>query len=818
MHQIIFILYFVIFIIPAALAQNASTPKGLYLGQHPPGKKPELFAPGIISTNYYEHSSPAFSPDGNTVLWTVIYAHGKPAQLLEMRQENGEWSQPASPSFADKNADEFYPAFSSDGKKLYFSSRRKVPDGYKDAGLRIWEVDKTSAGWGNPVPFDTTVSTGEDYAMSMSDDGTVYFAVRRQQGRVFDIVSSVKQNNRYQKPEMLPYNINTTGSEDGAFIAPDGSYLIFESARSGSIEGSTDLYISFRNKDGTWMPAKNMGPEINSKHTERFPRLSPNGKYLFFGSDRNESPGSLGTDVFWVDASVITNLKNKLASEKEVSIGKEGLTLLEALYHTNFNLTTALLKKWLDNHPQDMDAFVEFISILRRNKQSSVAWSEINAKGINLPSNIDMKLEVAMLMYEMNKSEEAEKYILSELYLLAQPRFRYIQLANQLYQVKKYPESAAIFEAALKIQAVGVDYYNMACCWSLVGNKDKAFDALNKAADIGYASRNNYEMDEDLASLKTDNRWVKLMQKLDAPFNGSTPYKRAHHEMVYDESSKSVILVGGSTPLDGGQSSKFFNDIWRFSNGGWDKIANAGDERSGIRIAYNTRQNKIYSFGGFIATNQSSGQLRVYENGKWKILSDVPDMKATESGFVYDKSRDKFIAFGGSAARGEINNITWEWDGISWKKFEGHSPDGRQAFAMVYDDKRNKTVLYGGVGDNRKTFTDGVWEFDGMAWKNTITANNPGERISPGYAFDSKRNLFILFGGISKNELMNDLWSWDGKEWKLLSTGGPSKRTMGYLAYDKERDKIVLFGGRLGWPNDAGDTWEWNGETWSEVK
>ena len=78
---------------------------------------------------------------------------------------------------------------------------------------------------------------------------------------------------------------------------------------------------------------------------------------------------------------------------------------------------------------------------------------------------------------------------------------------------------------------------------------------------------------------------------------------------------------------------------------------------------------------------------------------------------------------------------------------------------MAYDSKRNKTILYGGTDGGRNIFNDGVWEFDGVEWKNSKTEYNPGERISPGYAFDSKRNLFILFGGISKGELMNDLWS-----------------------------------------------------------
>ena len=92
-----------------------------YLRQKPPGMEAQIFAPGIISTNSMEHSAPAFSPDGSVVLWTVVDSnyHG---YLLEMKFEQGKWSSPQRPSFADSTADDYYPSFAPDGKKLYFSS------------------------------------------------------------------------------------------------------------------------------------------------------------------------------------------------------------------------------------------------------------------------------------------------------------------------------------------------------------------------------------------------------------------------------------------------------------------------------------------------------------------------------------------------------------------------------------------------------------------------------------------------------------------------------------------------------------------------
>ena len=292
------------------------------------------------------------------------------------------------------------------------------------------------------------------------------------------------------------------------------------------------------------------------------------------------------------------------------------------------------------------------------------------------------------------------------------------------------------------------------------------------------------------------------------------PGVRAHHSLVYDEDAKAIILTGGSTPLDGGNSFKFYNDVWSFNGKEWISKGQAGDERSGISLAYDTKRKRIYSFGGFTGDNRARSEFRIFENNQWQDLSS-PGFTAAESGMVYDAHRDKLVVFGGSGYG--LNRDTWEWDGNAWKKFDGANPEGRQAFVMVYDEARKKTVVFGGVGSAPGTLLDDTWEFNGKTWQK-ISVSGPVPRASAGYAYDSDKKLLIIFGGMTKGGFLNDTWSYDGNEWKLLSTDGPQKRAMGYLAYDKQRKKVLLFGGRLGWPNDAADTWEWDGTKWNEIK
>lgn len=119
-----------------------------YFGQKPPVENAELFAPGIISTNAFEHSAPAFSPDGKTVLWAIMEMPSYHTSILEMNYANGKWSLPHSPSFSDSAANDVYPCFSTDGKQLYFSSSRmERVDETSVKGNTIWKVEKNENGW-----------------------------------------------------------------------------------------------------------------------------------------------------------------------------------------------------------------------------------------------------------------------------------------------------------------------------------------------------------------------------------------------------------------------------------------------------------------------------------------------------------------------------------------------------------------------------------------------------------------------------------------------------------------------------------------------
>ena len=483
-----------------------------YFDRKPPGMTAELFAPGIISTYSFEHSSPAFSPEGSVVLWTVVDRNFR-ASMFEMKYEQGKWSSPGRPTFADSTADDYYPSFSPDGKRLYFSSRRKLPLGYPDLrDMQLWEVERNQNGWGTPVPVDTTVSQGSDYAHSITSNGTIYISSALGGGTNFNIRKAENKNGSFSKPVVLPYNINGTGYEDGPYIAPDESFIIFESDRPHETDGFIDLYISFKNEEGNWTLPVNMGPKINSPFAERFARLSPDGKYLFFGSNRTQSTDNWGFDIYWIDAKVIDELRNE-ADAKNAMEQQLGENLIAALYAYDYKTSAGLLKQWLDHHPGDLDATVIYSSTMRKLKRFAEAEVLLEGKS-EWKNNPSVIMEKALSKSGLNKNDEASTLLSPILAAGDRQRDRYVQLSNELLEMGKYSESDGYFEKAMAINSNGYEYLRRARAYAKAGEKDQAFQNLDKAAGYGYISKQEFVSDADLAALRQDSRWKKLIDTL----------------------------------------------------------------------------------------------------------------------------------------------------------------------------------------------------------------------------------------------------------------------------------------------------------------
>ncbi|MCP4725532.1 MAG: hypothetical protein GY863_10870 [bacterium] len=292
--------------------QDVTTINIDYLGQEPPGMTPQLFAPGVISNPESVDFGITFSTDGNELYFTK-FIPGNLMSIMVMTKEGNVWSDLVTAPFSGEYRDGT-PFLTSDGSKLFFTSWRPLnPDNDPEQKPHIWMVNRTSSGdWAEPemISFPVRSSIGE-WNPWVVGDGALYFNGNFSMAEGSnDIYFSQYNNGRFTGPVNLGAKINSEFVEVEPTIAPDGSYMIFYSAGRPDQMGEGlvgDLYISLRQSDGSWSEAKNMGEPVNSASEENWPRISPDGKYIFYSSNRNRA--NHFADIYWIDAAIIEAYK-----------------------------------------------------------------------------------------------------------------------------------------------------------------------------------------------------------------------------------------------------------------------------------------------------------------------------------------------------------------------------------------------------------------------------------------------------------------------------------------------------------------------------
>jgi hypothetical protein len=249
--------------------------------------KPEMIGEGVVSTADDELGG-NLSADGNTLIFEKSAPPHYLYILCESHFKSGKWTEPAMLPFSGQYRDTD-PVLSPDGQTMLFASDRPV-NGVDEHHFYIWSVKRTPTGWGTPEFVKGGVNDGFNQVFaSMASNGNIYFTSSRKTG-AYDIFRSRLVNGVYQEAEDLgPLFNDPSIFSFEATIAPDESYLLIGSFGRQPSFGSSDLYISY-NQNGTWTKPKNLGAAINTRAREYSPRISGDGKWLLFASERLGKP------------------------------------------------------------------------------------------------------------------------------------------------------------------------------------------------------------------------------------------------------------------------------------------------------------------------------------------------------------------------------------------------------------------------------------------------------------------------------------------------------------------------------------------------
>lgn len=298
--------------LPSSVPDSPST--AMYLGQQPPGETPEPFAPGVVNTEAIELNG-VVSPGGDEFFFTRVI-DGVFIMHRRLLREDGGWSDPEPvytyPDRAPGLAVDM--AYSPEGSRLYFLGRYSEDLGAEESNLDLFVIERQDDdGWSLASALPAPVNTPdfrESYP-SVVADGSLYFSSDRPGGQGEADIWRAQQlaDGSFDEPVNLGPPVNSEHSEGDTYVSPDESWLIVTSRRPGGMGGG-DLYVSFRDDEGPWSEPQLLPPTINSDLLDYCPMGTPDGRYLFFSRRTGDTWEEADAgDVYWVELTAIDQLR-----------------------------------------------------------------------------------------------------------------------------------------------------------------------------------------------------------------------------------------------------------------------------------------------------------------------------------------------------------------------------------------------------------------------------------------------------------------------------------------------------------------------------
>jgi outer membrane protein OmpA-like peptidoglycan-associated protein len=202
----------------------------------------------------------------------------------------GEAIKDRLPDTINNEFSNFNPVLVDHGNLLYYMESLKFYDAIKQTRL----IDGQ---WQTPKDITPDIhSDGDHYLASASADGNMLILYLYEPLESGELFYTEKTSEGWSDPIPFNENINTKYNETNASLSSDGKILFFTSNRPGGF-GGLDIYMSVKDKNNEWLPAVNVGPEINTPYNEETPFISSNDSVMYFSSQGHLNIG--GYDVFY---------------------------------------------------------------------------------------------------------------------------------------------------------------------------------------------------------------------------------------------------------------------------------------------------------------------------------------------------------------------------------------------------------------------------------------------------------------------------------------------------------------------------------------
>ncbi|MCK4609426.1 MAG: hypothetical protein KAT71_08085 [Gammaproteobacteria bacterium] len=368
------------------------------------------------------------------------------------------------------------------------------------------------------------------------------------------------------------------------------------------------------------------------------------------------------------------------------------------------------------------------------------------------------------------------------------------------------------------------------------GNIDQTNELAYFFGGFG-ASRYNDVWELDLTT--TNGAWTELK----ATGTAGNPSERSDPCTILDETNGRLIVFSGYN------GTARLNDVWEFdiATTTFTELTGVSGTAPSIRelamAVYDPDNGRMLIHGGRVGTASADYREDLWEldltdgTEAWTDRSDVVDERASgvaSAGMAWDPLNKLFCVACGIDSSVENTKHTLAFDCTSAVVISGqlvlnNHLRGRDAMGYAYNPDRNEGLIIGGYARiNSDNLVDGehtnemwIYDFANDEWYNPIVDTMMGfaNREGATAVYDTNRNRFIIFGGLtgnntSNNVFYNDTWELkadaDGiyRLTRLAPTGTkPEARWLQASVYDEDNDRMVMFGGDHAGTYDN-DLWE----------
>lgn len=200
--------------------------------------------------------------------------------------------------------DEYYPVMKPEGYHLVYTRMvpkkgNRRPSRREDGQEDLFDSRRGRGGvWsaGKILSERLESSDNESAAHFTADGHTVLYTECDRHCRIME--SHLGSDGRWSKPSAIQGTVNGSFDSKAAVLSPDGKKLYFSSNRPGG-EGKFDIWVAHLAQNGRWDSVANMGPSVNTAEDELAPYLTTDGKRLFFSSNGRKGQG--GLDLYAMD-------------------------------------------------------------------------------------------------------------------------------------------------------------------------------------------------------------------------------------------------------------------------------------------------------------------------------------------------------------------------------------------------------------------------------------------------------------------------------------------------------------------------------------